>query len=59
MSNSFICPACGHEHKINDLELFELYQENITHEYNCANCHEHLYIDSIATEWHFEVEIDE
>ena len=57
MSDVFVCPECGHEHSISDLELWEVYDEDGKQtDFNCSKCETELLINSRITGWEFDVE---
>ena len=60
MSDEIICPKCGHEHSINDMELWEVYEEDGKEtELDCHNCSADLVVTSVITGWSFDTELND
>lgn len=56
----FKCPACGEEYEINDLELWEVYEEDGKEtELACGACDTDMVITSRVKGWEFEVQLPE
>jgi len=56
----FLCPSCGHEHSISDMELWEVYEEDGKEtEYECSMCQKEFIITSEVIGWNFETELIE
>lgn len=52
----FCCPKCGHEYSIEDLELWEVYEEDGKEtDITCGECDSDMVITSKVTGWRFEV----
>jgi len=59
MSNDFKCPYCQDEHNVNDLELWEVFEEDGKEtEIECQSCEREFIVVSHAT-WRFEGVKDE
>ena len=57
MSDNIICPECGAQHSIADMELWAVYEEDGKEtEIDCSECEAELLISSEITGWAFNVE---
>ena len=58
--SDFSCPNCKKEFDINELELWEVYEEDGKEtEFSCTSCEAEILITSSVVAWSFEVEIFE
>ena len=56
----FNCPSCKKAYCINDLEMWEVYDEcGKETEFKCQSCDTEIKITSVVTGWKFEAEISE
>ena len=58
MSDTLVCPECGYEHSVDELEMYEIYDEDGKEtELDCHGCDIPLLITSVISQWQFDIQV--